>query len=377
VLAARLFPPDVVGVNSVALSAMMLVGGVAHLNMSHALLRFVPVAGTATRRLVATGYLVAVTLSALAGAGFALGAVVWAPELVQVAGLGPLVAFFALSSPVWTLFAVQDYVLTATGRATVVPIENVVFSLLKIGMLVAATLAAVPGGIALSWVAATALVVLAVNLWLLLRVLPEHGRARADRAVPITVGAVARFLGADYAGAVFTQLSMTGLPVLVLAVLGAEAAAAYTVVWQFGLALYLVPSGLGQSLIAHGAAEPGRVERARRETVRRGLMLVVPAAAVLAVGGQLILSLFGSHYAAEGAAPLALVALSAIPNVITAAAVSTARIRQRSAVQFGLPASISVLVISTSWLLIRSWASSASGSRGCAPSASSRRWCWS
>ncbi|QYN31994.1 phosphotransferase [Pseudonocardia sp. DSM 110487] len=352
VLAAQMFPADVVGVNAVAVSSMMLVGGVAHLNMSHALLRFVPVAGTAARRLVALGYLVAVTLSALAGAGFGAGAIWWAPELVDVAGYGTLIAFFAVSCPVWTLFSLQDYVLTAVGRATAVPIENVVFSVLKIGLLVAVTLAALPGGIALSWVIATALIVLPINLWLLIRLLPAHGARTAERAVPITVGAVGRFIGADYVGALFWQAAMMGLPVLVLGRLGAEAAAAYNMVWQFGLALYMVPSGMGQSMIAHNAADPGSVDKARRETVRRGLTLVVPVALVLALGAPLVLALFGPHYADTGAGALALVALSAIPNVITAAATSTARVRQRRGIQFGVPTSLSVLTIGLAWLLM-------------------------
>jgi O-antigen/teichoic acid export membrane protein len=352
VLAAQMFPADVVGVNAVTLSSLMLVGGVAHLNMSHALLRFVPVAGTAARRLVVLGYLVAISVSGLAGTGFALGAIWWAPELVEVAGYGTLVAFFAISCPVWTLFSLQDYVLTAVGRATAVPVENLVFSVLKIGLLIAVTLAAVPGGIALSWVIATALIVLPINLWLLLRLLPAHGKATADRSVPSTVGAVGRFIGADYVGALFWQAALMGLPVLVLARLGAEAAAAYNMVWQFGLALYLVPSGMGQSMIAHNAADPGKVEKARRETVRRGLMLVVPVALVLALGAPLVLALFGPHYASTGTGALALVALSAIPNVITAATTSTARVRQRRGVQFGVPTSLSVLAIGLSWLLM-------------------------
>jgi O-antigen/teichoic acid export membrane protein len=352
VLAAQMFPADVVGVNAVTVSSLMLVGGVAHLNMSHALLRFVPVAGTAARRLVVLGYLVAITVSGLAGAGFAVGAIWWAPELVDVAGYGTLIAFFAVSCPVWTLFSLQDYVLTAVGRATAVPIENLVFSVLKIGLLVAVTLAAVPGGIALSWVIATALIVLPINLWLLIRLLPAHGTRTADRAVPITVGAVGRFIGADYVGALFWQAAMMGLPVLVLGRLGPEAAAAYNMVWQFGLALYLVPSGMGQSMIAHNAADPGQVDKARRETVRRGLMLVVPVALVLAIGAPLVLALFGPHYAATGTGALALVALSAIPNVITAAATSTARVRQRRGVQFGVPTSLSVLTIGLAWLLM-------------------------
>ena len=349
VLAARLFTPEVVGINSVALSTMMLIGGAAHLNMSYVLLRFVPVAGQSARRLVIYVYLVASGLSALAGAGFAIGAPVWSPELVDVAGLGALIVFFAVAAPLWTLFTLKDYVFTAVGSATKVPATNLVFSLLKIGLLVVAALALVPGGIALSWVVATALLLVVTVVWQLLRLVPTYGRERADRAMPVTVGGVARFVRADYAGAVFWQAAMMGLPILVLARLDAEAAAAYNIVWQFGLALYLVPSGMGQSLVAHGAADPARVESARKETIRRALMLVIPAALVLAVGGQLILSLFGSHYAEAGAGTLALIALSAVPNVITATTTNTARVRQHRGVQFGVPASIAVLVIALSW----------------------------
>jgi O-antigen/teichoic acid export membrane protein/aminoglycoside phosphotransferase (APT) family kinase protein len=354
VLAAQMFPPDVVGVNAAALSALMLVGGIAHLNMSHALLRFIPVAGTVSRRLVVLAYLVAVSLSALAGAGFALGAVWWAPELVDVAGHGALIAFFAVSCPVWTLFSLKDYILTAVGKATSVPVQNIVFSVLKVGLLIAVTLAAVPGGIALSWVIATAVVVLMVNVWLLVRLLPAHGRATADRAIPITVRGIGRFVGADYVGALFWQAALMGLPVLVLTRLGPESAAAYNMVWQFGMALYLVPSGMGQSMIAHNAADPGKVEKARRETVRRGLLLVVPVALVLALAGQLVLSLFGKHYTEAGAGALALVALSAIPNVITGSATSAARVRQHRAGQFGVPTALSVLAIGVSWVLMPS-----------------------
>ena len=68
-----------------------------------------------------------------------------------------------------------------------------------------------PGGIALSWVVGTALIVLPINLWLLVRLLPAHGAKTADRAVPITVGVVGRFIGADYVGALFWQVAMMGL----------------------------------------------------------------------------------------------------------------------------------------------------------------------
>lgn len=351
-VAARTFDVETVGQNSTLISAMMLIGGVAHLNMTHALLRFVPVAGAASRRLVLGGYLVAATLSALVGGVFALGARIWAPEAVEALGQGRLILFFMVAAPVWAIFTVQDYVLTAVRRATVVPLENAVFALLKIALLVVAAVITVDGGIAISWVVGTAVLVVVVNAWLLLRVLPAHGRDRVDDAMPITLGAVGRFVRGDYAGAIFWQAALTGMTVLVSTRIGGEAAGVWNIVWQFGMSLFLVASGMGQSMIAHNATDPGRVEAARRAMITRSLTLVVPASVVLIVGSPWILSVFGSEYRETGVGTLILVALAAIPNVVTSATMSAARVRRRTGIQFAVPASIASIVILVSWLLM-------------------------
>jgi O-antigen/teichoic acid export membrane protein len=353
VLAARLFPPAQLGVNSVAISTMMLLGGVAQLNMTYALLRFVPVAGRVARRLVVGGYLVGGAAAALAGAVFALGADLWAEELVDAAGHLPLLVFFVVATPLWSIFVIQDFVLTGMRRAALVPVENLVFSVLKIALLLLAAAVAVPGGIALSWVLSVALIVVAVNGWLLARGLPRFGADAADRALPITIGGIARFVRADYAGAVLWQTALFGLPVLVLGRLGAEAAAVYGIVWTIAQALYTVSSSMGQSMVAHSsAADPSAVEAARRAMVRRAFTLVAPAAVVLAVASYRVLSVFGVQYAREGSLTLVLLALSAVPNVVTASTVNAARVRQRMGVLFGVPAAVAILVIALSWLLM-------------------------
>lgn len=357
VLAARLFPPDVLGINQVAISTMMFLGGIAQLNMTYALLRFVPVAGWAARRVVLGGYVVGAGMAAVVGAGFALGAQVWAPQLVAEFGAGRLLVFFVLATPVWSIFVIQDYVLTGIRRATVVPGENFVFSLLKILLLLVATVLVVPGGIAVSWAVATALVVVPINVWMLLRAVPRFGRASAvsftDTAFePVTVSAVARFVRADYAGGVFWQAALFGIPLLVLARLGAGAAAAYAVVWTITQSLYLVSSGMSQSMVAHSASDPDGLDAARRAMVRRAMVLVAPASVVLAVGAPLILALFGRHYADYGSGALRWTALSAIPNVVTASTVGAARVRRRMGVLFAVPAGISVIVIVVSWELM-------------------------
>jgi hypothetical protein len=261
--------------------------------------------------------------------------------------------FFVVATPLWSIFVIQDFVLTGMRRAALVPVENLVFSVLKIALLLLAAAVAVPGGIALSWVLSVALIVVAVNGWLLARGLPRFGADAADRALPITIGGIARFVRADYAGAVFWQTALFGLPVLVLGGLGAEAAAVYGIVWTIAQALYTVSSSMGQSMVAHSsAADPSAVEAARRAMVRRAFTLVAPAAVVLAVASYRVLSVFGVQYAREGSLTLVLLALSAVPNVVTASTVNAARVRQRMGVLFGVPAAVAILVIALSWLLM-------------------------
>jgi O-antigen/teichoic acid export membrane protein len=251
---------------------------------------------------------------------------------------------------VWAIFMMQDYLLTALKRATVVPVENLIFALLKMGLLVAAVGMSYVFGIAVSWVVATVVIVAAVNVYLLVRAIPQQ--ATGEPVEPVRPRAVARFVRSDYAGATLWQIAMNGLPALVLARLGAEDAAVYGIVWTITVSLYLIPSGMGQSMIAHTAGDPAQAAVARRAMVRRSLALVVPAAGVLSVGAYPVLWLFGEHYAQEGAWALAIASLSAIPQVLTAAAVAQARVQQRMRVLVLVPGSLAVAVLLAAWLLM-------------------------
>jgi O-antigen/teichoic acid export membrane protein len=350
VVAARLFPPEIVGINNTLISTMTLIAVGAQLNLGNALLRFVPVAERSARRLVFTCYAAGIVVAGAAGGIFALGAGWWAPVLQHAVGGGPLVAFFVLSTPVWTVFVIQDYVLTAVKRATLVPLENLVFSLLKIALLGAGALIAFDLAIAVSWMVATALIVLAITGYLL-RVLPAPA-AGEPPAAPVRPRAVARFVSADWTGGLFTNAVEFGLPLLVLVTLGAEQAATFGVTWAIAYGLYLVSHGMGQSLVAHVAADPAALDAARRSTVTRSLALILPAALVIVPGAGLILSIFGAHYAATGTTLLALASLSAVPNVIVTAALFGARVRQQRAVLLGVPVAVAVLVIPAALVLM-------------------------
>jgi O-antigen/teichoic acid export membrane protein len=252
------------------------------------------------------------------------------------------------------VFVLQDSALTAIGRAGLVLVENVAFAVLKLGLLVVAAWLGLIGGIALGTLVATLLAVVVVVSYLA-HALRTRAAPAPDAARPVTGRDLAGFIGVDYAGNLAWQAAVFGLPLIVIALAGPEGAAVYGVAWQITYALYLVASAMGKSMVAHSAAgDSAAIERARRGMDRKAMTLVLPGAVVVAVGSYFILSVFGSRYAEGGAVVLALLALSAIPNVVTNSALWEARVRRRRSVQFGLPAAISAVVIVATLALVPS-----------------------
>ena len=77
VVAAHRYSAENVGLNSAAISAMTLIAGVAQLNLASALIRFVPVAGRTTFRLVLSSYLTSVGVAAALCAVFLVAGGAW------------------------------------------------------------------------------------------------------------------------------------------------------------------------------------------------------------------------------------------------------------------------------------------------------------
>jgi O-antigen/teichoic acid export membrane protein len=255
-----------------------------------------------------------------------------------------------VSTPLYTVFVLQDAALTSIKRADLVLWENLVFSLLKVALLAVAAWLAVESGIAIGWVVATLLVVIVVTSWLTRAV---RNAPPPPTVHPVTVRDLGEFVGADYAGNIFWQAAVFGLPLVVINLAGPDGAAVYGVVWQIAFAFYLVAIGMGKSLVAHNAAaDRAAADRARRGMERKALTLIVPAALVTAVASYPILWVFGETYARTGTFLLILLALSAIPNVVTNSTVWEARVSRHRPVLVGLPAGLCVLVMTGTFVLV-------------------------
>jgi len=352
VLAARFYSSEMVGLNSAVLSAMLLLSGISQLSLNSVLVRFVPLAGRSTSRLIIYSYLVSAVMAAVTSIIFISGLNVWAPALKFIGASRDWQVLFVLATIVWGIFALQDSALTGLRQALWIPLENTTFAIVKIALLIALAWSFQAAGIFASWNVPVLLSLIPINLLIFKWLIPRHVRATSEQATPIRRGLIIRFVGGNYLGSLFFLASTTLLPIMVTNLSGASANAYFYPPWMIVTALQLVAVNLSTSLTVEAAINRTKLSAYGRRILVQTARLVVPLVIFVLLGAPLILQVFGSAYAAEGSALLRWLALGTLPNILITLYISLARVENRSGIIMLVQGTLSVLILglSYSWL---------------------------
>lgn len=330
IVAARTYSADIVGLNSAAISTMMLVSGIAQLNLISALLRFVPGAGGATGRLIGWSYAISAVAAALVALAFLLGVRRWAPSLASISSDAAFAFWFVAATMIWCIFNLQDAAFTGLRRAIWVPVDNTLFGVVKIGLLAAFATVSPRLGIFASWTLGAVLCVLALNALLVARLIPAHARkAPSETGELPSATQIGRFVAADYVGGLSWLVAITLIPIIVTQELGAAANAYYSLAWVMATPLYLVSASTASSLVVALVNEQSRFREYAHRVFVQTTRLVVPAALLLTAAAPLFLRLFGADYAHRGTTALRLMALSAVPAMVIALYMGVWRAQKR------------------------------------------------
>jgi O-antigen/teichoic acid export membrane protein/aminoglycoside phosphotransferase len=343
IVAANTYSAHAVGVNAALISSMMLLAGIASLNLTNVLVRFLPQARNPLR-VIGRCYLAAGAVAALVAIGFVIGIGDWAPRLAFLTRTSTLEAGFVLATVAWCLFVIQDGVLTALGRAVLVPAENAVFSVLKLGLLAASAALLPLYGIFVSWTVAMIVSVVGVNALVFLRLGRRPARSAA-RAPLRRDGALKRYLVSDYAASLAWLAAVNVIPIVITAEAGATTNAYFALAWTVALPLYAVAGSIGTSLVLHGSDDRASVPDLTRKAALQGLAVMVPAVVLIVLLAPTALSLFGGAYAQKSTTLLRLLALSAIPDLVMTLALCVARVRRRvgrAAALFAVQAGVAI-----------------------------------
>ncbi len=134
--------------------------------------------------------------------------------------------------------------------------------------------------------------------------------------------------------------------------MGATKTAYFTVAWQFGVALFALSANMGASLMVETADDQTDLPSRWRRVVKHSLLPLAAAIVVLEVGASLILRVFGLAYAQHATALLRLMALAALPNLVTETAVFALRSQRRTAAAAAVLTSVSAGILVLAVLLL-------------------------
>ncbi len=347
-LATHSYSARVVGLNAAAISAMTLVAEACTLGLAAVLVRYLPVAGGSTRRMVVRSYAVTASLALGVALIAALTSGLWSPTLSFLASGGWLIGF-VLASAGTTVFTLQDSVLTGLRAARWIPLENSLYALAKLLLLVALASVLAGSGPFVAWTAPLAVAIVVVNYLIFARLVPaapQEGSLDRRNLLSMATG--------NYGGKLFALAANLYMPILVANRIGAAQAAYFFVPWMVSLAIELVALNVMTSLTVEAASDMARLRQLTRRALGQAMRLVVPIAAAAAIAAPWALLIFGADYADEGASLLRLLALGMVPNAFVAVGIAVARIEHRGRVVVGVQGTHCILVLGLSALLLPS-----------------------
>ena len=340
-----------VGQATALVAALTALSTISQLSLPGVLASYLPRAGASARWLVIHAYSLAFALSVVLGAWFAVLAPLLDDGFGPLRGIGPML-LFALSVGIWSIFALQDNALTGLRLAVWVPLENIVYSAVKLGALIALGTGVSALALLTTWVVPAAIALLPVSGLLLWKILPRHAAGRQEAE---DLGGLRRYFAGDSVGLILGQLSTTLLPVLVVIRLDTEAAGAFGIAWLLAQSLDLVAINLGMSLTVEGAHDEARLPELLGAMRARVLLLVTALAAVGIVIAPQLMGFFGASYADDGTDVLRLLLLGSIGRSVTVLSICAARAGRRPSRIIALQAGLAVLVPAGAWLLAGPW----------------------
>ncbi len=322
-LAARLYSIEEVGRGAATIAALQLVSMLGCAGLTPALIRFIPPSRMSTRRLIEATYLAGVLLALLCGAGVLIASYLFI-EPSSVPGY-----VFLGGVAVFAIFTLQDGALIGLRREGWVPVENSIFGVVKIALLVAFS-AGGAWGIFVSWSVTTALVVIPVNLALFLKFIPAHrGRGREPER-EFTLSEIGRFSSANHVSALLMGLPDFLMPVIVLQIAGARDNAFFYAAWSLVWPLRLVAVNIANAFTAHAADDESR---AGDLSIKAGLLILaifLPLVLFLTLGSHPLLRvLFGREYASHGDIVMRLLAPGLLAYAVVSLGVAMARVRRQ------------------------------------------------
>ncbi len=330
-LAARYYPPEIVGRNSAAISTILFLSGLAGLNLDATLVRFIPRAGWITPRLVRNIYIISILVAAMVSPIFLAGIQIWSPALSFLRSNNVFAIIFVLAVLTGCIFVQEDGVLTGLREAKWVAVENSTYAVLKLALLILFASFLPQYGILMSWILPVMILIPFVNFFIFRRLIPIHINGTRALADKISIGNVTKYTASNYLGYLFYLAYSMLPPLMVIQFAGSRANAYFYLPWVIFSSLRLYIINMGTSLTVEGSLDQSRLLLYFRQILAHTVKVLLPIVFIVVVAAPIGLGLFGHDYAVFGTPLLRLLTLSVIPSTLVSLYLGVLRLQY----QFG------------------------------------------
>jgi O-antigen/teichoic acid export membrane protein len=312
-VAARSAPAEAVGQASAAVSAMTLIGTIGMFGMGTMLISDLPRLVGRKWELISTCLLVSGSAATVGGAAYVALAHLAIPGLQNALGSTAATVLLVFGIALNAMTLVLDEALVGLLAGPLQLMRNAWFSAIKLlllGALVVLPITLTGGELLLTWVAGMVL-----SVAILGRALRRRGMLDSLRPRLELLRGRGRSTFDHNLLNLATYLPRAALPLVVTAVLSAEANAAFYTAFMVTSFLAMVPGNVALTLFAVASGD----KAALRSKVRMGLLICLgvglPVSIVVAVFAKPIMSIFGAGYAEAAGTALTILALTYLPFV--------------------------------------------------------------
>jgi O-antigen/teichoic acid export membrane protein len=323
-VAARIDTPDDVGRATALFTSILFIAYLAGLGLQVSLARFAPGRDEESHTVFAWGALATTVSATTVAAGYLVIVDTQATQALTdwhpVAGPG----FFVLAAVGAALTLIVDVRWMTLRRWVLVLGRISLVGLLRFPLLL------LPDGgqdtVHLFAVASLPLILTGIGGVL---VMPSvSGMRHRLRPLPPSRWAAIRYSAVNYVSTLAYQAPQFVLPVIVLLSVDPDRNAAFYVAWGITSIVLYVPMAIGQALLAEGGKDGAELRGQVRVALVLTTGLMGAAAAVAAVGSDLVTTVYGADYA-EAARILPGLVLAGIPWAITSVYLTEARVLHR------------------------------------------------
>jgi O-antigen/teichoic acid export membrane protein len=349
IVAARLFSASDVGLTSAIVSAIGLLASLSTLGLGYTLVRRLADAPDRPR-VINTSLTLVLAAALMLGIGFLAGAPLWFAQLLRVPNPIVLGGLVLIGLGVEAIAYMLNQAFIASRSTSYIPVMNTI--ILLVSMLSMAALARpIPMlAILLAWVVSRIIGIL-LGLRFLGAVISGYRPFVAlDRRY---LRGVRQFSLGNYAGDLAAAAGSQLLPIVIVDLTDARAAAYFYVSLTIVRALSQTSAILSMALLAEGAHDTTYARTHALYALVGALALAACGTAVLLAGGrELLTMLFGAEYGLHGQRVIQVLAFSAVPATVANMYLGVERLRQRAAGVVWVSCLLAAVSLGGTWLLV-------------------------